>query len=52
MLRHSDTALLGLLYLLRRLLPRPAGTHAERRRNNCLRRDQEVAQIGAVSWSS
>ena len=31
--------LLGLLYLLRRFLPRPAGTHAEQRRLNRLRRD-------------
>ena len=31
--------LLGLLYLLRGLLPRPAGTHAKRRRTNRLRRD-------------
>src|SRR5215203_5559442 len=31
--------LLGLLYLLRGLLPRPAGTHAKRRRANRLRRD-------------
>jgi hypothetical protein len=31
--------LLGLLYLLRGLLPRPGGTHAKRRRANRLRRD-------------
>jgi hypothetical protein len=31
--------LLGLLYLLRGLLPRPGGAHAKQRRNNHLRRD-------------
>src|SRR5829696_2313342 len=31
--------LLGLLYLLRGLLPQPGGTHAKQRRNNHLRRD-------------
>ena len=31
--------LLGLLYLLRELLPRPGGAHAKQRRNNHLRRD-------------
>jgi hypothetical protein len=31
--------LLGLLYLLRGLVPRPGGAHAKRRRTNRLRRD-------------